>query len=403
MQDHPVRRNLGELTRILTDTVDIPVDYMDTDDKRAALLEMAAARARLDFLELRLIGASDDVADHDGARDVASWLTTHTRTDRATNARHQRLAQALDHWPLLAAALAAGRVQTAQAEVIVRALDALPEDLPDELVAQAQAHLVDQARDFGPRELRVLGRKVLDVLAPEIGEAHEQALLEAEEAHARHRTSLTHHRHGDGSSTIRITGPDAHTDRLLTYLEAYTSPRQGDADDELRHDQRLGHAFCALLEHLDPTRLPHHGGDATTVLITVDLATLRHGLGTATLGTDTPITAGQARRLACTAKLIPAVLGTDSEPLDLGRTARLYNPPQRKAMRLRDRTCRAEGCNIPATWCEAHHFGQPWAAGGNTDLHDGKLLCNWHHHRAHDTNYTHTELPNGDIRFHRRT
>lgn len=403
MHDHPVRRNLGELTRILTDTVDIPVELMATDDKRAALLELAATRARLDYLELRLIGASDDVADHDGARDVAAWLTVHTRTVRATNARRQRLAQALDRWPAVAAALAQGRLQSGQAEAIARALDALPDDVPVDLVTSAEAHLVAEAVEFGPRELGLLGRKVLDVIAPEIGEEHERRLLEAEEAHGHRTTTLTSQRHGDGTTTLRIRVPDPSADRLLTYLEAYTSPRQGDADDELRHDQRLGHAFCALLEHLDPAQLPQHGGDATTVLVTVDLATLRHGLGTATLGPDTTITAGQARRLACTAKLIPAVLGTHSEVLDLGRTTRLFSPAQRKAMRLRDRTCRAAGCDIPATWCEAHHFKEPWQTGGKTDLADGKLLCTWHHHRAHDDRYLHTELPNGDIRFHRRT
>jgi len=249
----------------------------------------------------------------------------------------------------------------------------------------------------------VLGRKVLDVIAPEIGEEHERRLLQAEEEHAHHTTSLTSQRHGDGTTTLRIKLPDPSADRVLTYVEAFAAPRQGDADAELRHDQRLGHAFCALLEHLDPAQLPQHGGDATTVIVTVELATLRHGLGTATLGVDTTITAGEARRLACTASLVPAVLGTDSEPLDLGRTTRLFTPAQRKALRLRDRTCRATGCTIPATWCEAHHFGRPWAAGGNTDLADGKLLCTWHHHRAHDDRYLHTELPNGDVRFHRRT
>jgi len=403
MQDHPVRRQLGELTRILTDTVQLPVELMGTADKRAALEELAEATARLDYLRLQLIGDSSDVADADGARDVAAWLTTHTRTDRATNARQQRLAQALHRWPHVAAAMAAGRLQQCQAEAIVRALDALPDHLPKDFAGRAEAHLVDEAREFGPRELRVLGRKVLDVIAPEIGEEHERRLLQAEEEHAHHTTSLTSQRHGDGTTTLRIKLPDPSADRVLTYVEAFAAPRQGDADAELRHDQRLGHAFCALLEHLDPAQLPQHGGDATTVIVTVDLATLRHGLGTATVGIDTPITAGEARRLACTAKLVPAVLGTDSEPLDLGRTTRLFTPAQRKAVRLRDRTCRAAGCTVPATWCEAHHFGRPWAAGGKTDLADGKLLCNWHHHRAHDDHYLHTELPNGDVRFHRRT
>ncbi len=71
-------------------------------------------------------------------------------------------------------------------------------------------------------------------------------------------------------------------------------------------------------------------------------------------------------------------------------------------MRLRDQRCRAEGCTIPAAWCEAHHL-KPWTTGGNTDLDDGILACNFHHHRAHDPRYETTRLlPNGDLRFHRR-
>jgi len=71
-------------------------------------------------------------------------------------------------------------------------------------------------------------------------------------------------------------------------------------------------------------------------------------------------------------------------------------------MMLRDRCCRAESCDVPATWCEAHHL-KPWSHGGATNLTDGITLCSHHHHRAHDTNYRTQRLPNGDLRFHRRT
>ena len=110
---------------------------------------------------------------------------------------------------------------------------------------------------------------------------------------------------------------------------------------------------------------------------------------------------GEFRRLACNADLIPAVLGGDSEILDLGRSQRLFKQAQRKAMALRDRRCRADGCDIPAAWCEAHHL-TPWSRGGKTDLRDGVLLCSWHHHRAHDARYDLRRLPNGDLRFRRR-
>ncbi|WP_140011667.1 HNH endonuclease signature motif containing protein, partial [Nocardioides plantarum] len=84
-----------------------------------------------------------------------------------------------------------------------------------------------------------------------------------------------------------------------------------------------------------------------------------------------------------------------------GRSQRLYNRHQRKAMALRDTTCRASGCTIPAAWCEAHHL-TPWSRGGPTDLDDGILLCPHHHHLAHDHRYDMQRHPDGTFTFHRR-
>ncbi|PVG81971.1 hypothetical protein DDE18_14830 [Nocardioides gansuensis] len=178
------------------------------------------------------------------------------------------------------------------------------------------------------------------------------------------------------------------------------------------YPRRLGEAFCQFLEAADPKRLPIHGGDATTLIVTITLEALRKELATAGLLDNTlvpgdlnsgqAITAAEARRLACTANLIPAVLGSDAEVLDLGRARRLYTAAQRKAMLIRDKTCRAEGCDIPGTWAEAHHW-IAWTLAGKTDLDNAVLLCSHHHHRAHDQAYNPERLPNGDVRFSRRT
>jgi hypothetical protein len=88
--------------------------------------------------------------------------------------------------------------------------------------------------------------------------------------------------------------------------------------------------------------------------------------------------------------------------LDLGREQRLFSKAQRVAMVLRDQGCRAEGCDRPPSWTEAHHLTKPWAEGGRTDLKDGILLCGHHHRLAHHPDYHHHRLPNGDIRYHRR-
>ena len=409
---HPVLACADAIEGALDDAADVQVVFMDPGDKRTALMRLARLEARLKSLQLRLIAASDDVALAEGARDVAALMAHHTRGDYGANRRDLALAEALDRrWSEVAAGLGAGDLNVAQARVIIHALDELPaEKLPAEVLQDAEAHLVAQAAEFGPRELRVLGRRIVDIVAPEIGEQHEAEQLAAEERRAERRTSLVSARLGDGTTRITINLPDAVATRLHTYLEAFTSPRHSDAGqhgtgegDRIPVDRKRGQAFCAFLEAIDPKRLPAHGGDATTLIVTVSLDDLRKDLGTAELGPADKLTAGEVRRLACTAQIIPAVLDGKSEVLDLGRSSRLFKPAQRKAMIIRDRECRAEGCTIPAAWCEAHHGGRPWAEGGRTDLKDGVLLCNWHHHRAHDPTYDSSRMPNGDVRFSRRT
>ena len=408
---HPVLACAETIGAALKETADVQVTFMAPAEKRAALVELTRLEAQLSALKLRVMAASDDVAVAEGARDVGALLAQETRTDFAANRRDLVLAEALDRrWSVVATALGQGELNIDQARVITRALEELPtEKVSPELMARAEAHLVAEAAHFGPRELRVLGRRVLEILAPEIFEQHEAEQLAEEERRARRRTSLVSTRLGDGTTRFTINLPDAVATRLHTYLEAFTSPRHSDAGqhgsgeaDRIPVDRKRGQAFCSLLEAIDPKRLPAHGGDATTLIVTVSIDDLRKELGTAELGPADKLTAGEVRRLACTAKIIPAVLGGKSEVLDLGRSSRLFKPAQRKAMIIRDRECRAEGCTVPAAWCEAHHWGRPWAAGGRTDIKDGVLLCNWHHHRAHDPRYEANRMPNGDIRFNRR-
>ena len=409
---HPVLACADTIGTALKETADVPVTFMEPADKRVALLALIRLEAQLTALKLRVMAVSDDVALAEGARDVGALMTHETRTDSATNRRDLALATALDRrWAHVADALTRGDINVAQAAVIADALEALPTaKVSADLLTRAEAHLVGEAAHFGPRELRVLGRRILDILAPEIFEQHEAEQLAEEERRARRTTSLVSVRLGDGTTRITINVPDAIGTRLHTYLEAFTSPRHqasgqsgvGEAD-RIPIDRKRGQAFCALLEAVDPKRLPAHGGDATTLIVTVSIDQLRKELGTADLGPADKLTAGEVRRLACTARIIPAVLGGKSEVLDLGRSARLFRPAQRKAMIIRDRECRAERCTIPAAWCEAHHWGRPWAEGGRTDLKDGVLLCNWHHHRAHDPTFDSSRMPNGDVRFSRRT
>lgn len=420
---HPIIEAASAVRDSLKAVGDANPTFMATEEKAQALIALAAVEAQLAELRLRILVDAGDLAESTGARDPAGWLAHHTRIRSGDASADLALATALDRrHPVLAGAMRQGAVNLAQARVIGRALGGLhdlPEAVGADVLARAEERLVACAADFGPEGLARLGRRILEVVAPEIAEEAEARRLAEQEANAALKTRLTMHRLGDGTTRLSGRLPDAAATRLATFLEAFTNPRRqtgdaqpsGDPFTRLPYPRRLGEAMCSFLECIDPARLPLHGGDATTLVVTLSLDALLAELGTAELlgaglvpGDETTgdqITAAQARRLACTAKIIPAVLDGDSLPLDLGRAQRLFSPAQRKALLLRDKTCRAEGCDIPGTWAEAHHL-VPWSTGGRTDLANAVLLCSHHHHRVHDPGHGTDLLPNGDLRFHRR-
>jgi hypothetical protein len=106
-----------------------------------------------------------------------------------------------------------------------------------------------------------------------------------------------------------------------------------------------------------------------------------------------PVAATTLRKIACDADIIPTLLGTHGELLDLGRKTRLFTPTQRTALTARDQGCAFPNCTIPAPWCEAHHITY-WSQGGQTDLNNGVLLCSAHHHLIHKEQWTITTTNN---------
>ena len=98
----------------------------------------------------------------------------------------------------------------------------------------------------------------------------------------------------------------------------------------------------------------------------------------------TELSAATIRRLACDAEIIPAVLGTHGEPLDVGRARRLVTVAIWTALVLRDRHCAFPGCSRPPVMCHAHHI-QHWILHGKTKLENLVLLCGLHHRVIHDT------------------
>ena len=99
--------------------------------------------------------------------------------------------------------MAAGQVSEEQAAVIVKGVDALPV----EHRRDAEAHLIGCAAEHDPVALRRLAHRVLEVVAPEIAEAHELKALQRQEALAEEACRFTIADDGHGLCHGRFTLP----------------------------------------------------------------------------------------------------------------------------------------------------------------------------------------------------
>jgi hypothetical protein len=404
----------------------VPVEALDSDALGRVITELARVESRAGALRLAVSAEADRrrVADEHAETGTDAWLARLTGSTREQMAGGLRLAALLrDTYAATREAFAAGDLRLEQVRVIVNAAEQAPAEASPEQVTAAEEWLVARATGAGTRSgrptdakrLRQAARRMFDEIDSDLADRHEAILLGRETRTAESETFLALHDNGDGTYSGRFRIPELHGHLLRQALDRLTAPRRLARD---RRDQPVvdvsvpgtghgahiyevwGAAWCELIEHL-PTR--GHAANGCELLVTLDLEALLTGLGAARLDTGVAITAGEARRLACNAGLVPAVLGGDSLPLDLGRSRRLHSRTQRRALSLLHDSCAVAGCQRPFAWCEIHHHRLSWGAGGATDLDNGLPLCGHHHRRAHDTRFDLRRRADGDWAFHRRT
>jgi len=404
---HPLQSMVSALTSAVAVGVDAPAWTLTPRQLAGLLPQLRAVRNQLEAIELSMLREADrqHVGDPVGFANTAGWWSAVTRSTKPEARREIKLAERLDddaHRAVRAAALD-GAVTVDQAAVIIGAVEDLPTDLVDAgLRAKAENHLIEFAADLDPRQLRIAGRKILEVEAPEIADEALARVLEAEEAHAAETASFTMRPDGHGSMVGRFKIPLLAGRILEKHLAAIASPRHQNAGPDPK-PWRWGTAFTEYIETRPTQGTPKTGGIAATVVVTMTLESLLGGLSAASLlDTGETISAATARRLACEAGIIPAVLGTRSQVLDLGRKTRFHTEPQRIAIALRDRTCIVDGCDRSAAESHVHHL-DPWAHGGGPSVERGVMICAPHHTQIHNPRYAHEPRPNGKISFYRRT
>jgi hypothetical protein len=309
----------------------------------------------------------------DGHLSAAAWLTDRFGVSAGAAKREVRTATALEAMPRVRRALAAGAVSSSAVKILVSAWQDHPEEF-----AGDEAQLVEEAACRSADELRRMliewsHHRGADGGAGRAERLHERRHLDA---------------YGAETGMVRVNGeldPGA-GEAVLTALQAIVDAEARSVGvQELRTPaQRRADALAEMAErYLASRERPAVGGERPHLTVTVDVETLREGHGTARLDHAGPVPADVARKIACDASVMRVVLGGASLPLDVGRRTQVIPPHLRRAVVVRDGTCRFPGCGRPQAWCDAHHVVH-WADGGETAIGNLVLLCRPHHRLVHE-------------------
>jgi hypothetical protein len=327
------------------------------------------------------------VASNTPGKTASQKLARDFGNDQRAARRELKDADTLSDASLTERAAADGTISHRHATVIGNALRELPPDATPQQRGFAERALIRDAKRLSPDDLAGRGRRITDQYKrdPDDVDADEDRLLRRREAMARANTSLQIWDNRDGTWGLKGRVPELHGRILKTAVDAYTAPRRAHLDPAADPfeplEKKQGKAFCSILEHIPANKLPDAGGSPVRIVVTIDETKLRSKVAAATLATGERLSAGQLRRLAANHGIIPAVLGSDSVPIDLGRAQRLFSKEQRDLLAVMDGGCTAPGCDRPPSWCEVQHT-KPWKLGGHTDLKDATLHCNACHHVA---------------------
>lgn len=334
------------------------------------------------------VGAAVRAVEHlTPGRNAAQRMARDFGNDQRAVRRELKDAQTLSDASAAEQAAADGQISHKHATVIGVALNDLPADVTAEQRAWCEKALIRDATHYSPADLATRGRRITDQFRtePEQVDADEDALLRRREAMARANTFLKIWDNHDGTWGIQGRVPELHGRILKTATDAYTAPRRAHldptADPFETLEKKQGKALCQILEHLPADQLPDAGGSPIRIVVTINEQSLRSRVAAATLATGERLSAGELRRLAANHGIIPAVLGSDSVPVDLGRSARVFSKEQREALAALDGGCTAPGCDRPPSWCEVQHTDR-WRDLGETNLDKATLHCPADHHRA---------------------
>jgi hypothetical protein len=249
--------------------------------------------------------------------------------------------------PATSAALAEGAITPSHVREIVNAMAEVPSDWPDREDLDRSLALV--ARSAYPEDVKHLGKLIAERIEQETppDDDDDERLAEPDR-----RMRVIE----DLTGRIRLTATlDRETalelDALMT---AFAKPRKDKGEPDTRgKERRQGDALAEVIHHAATCTGILPNDTRPKIIVTLSWEDLAADVSRIVMSGYGVVSPEAARRLACDAQIIPAVLGGKSLPLDIGTSSRTIPVALRRALILRDAGCAFPGCDRPAYWADA--------------------------------------------------
>ncbi|MBP9086461.1 MAG: DUF222 domain-containing protein [Kofleriaceae bacterium] len=325
-----------------------------------------------------------------GALSCAHWLAWRVGWDLRTARERVRVARKLAELPLVDEQLRIGAMSYSQARAITRVA-----------TAEKEALWVAYAKRMPASQLDTLCRTYENVQAYD--QAHGVAAGAMAAAQVAAQRTLTRRSLDNGMVKFEVVLPSDEAAIVWAALNAAlatssaepmgaeptpvepspATPPAAKAPTSAERGRRRADAFMEILQNRvrgeRPQRTP------IEIIITVPHAG-RHGSAEpsdlAMMADGEIIAASTARRYCCDAGVVVAHVDALGVPLSVGRKTRTIPAAIKRALLLRDRTCRFPGCTH-SRYVDGHHI-EHWANGGETALSNLMLLCSAHHTLLHE-------------------
>jgi hypothetical protein len=335
-------------------------------------------RSRLEAAELHSLQAlhEDEVTVEECGRPTKSWLVEEAHLNPGEAGTRLRLSRGLAAYPRVDAGLGAGAFSPEHARVILNALAVVPPQFLD-IVETALLELAPQVtpHDLGEKDETLL-------VACGVESSAEAA---AQKRLARRGFHLARTFNGMRAVSGLLTPEVGEALELAFSQLAQPAGDEDDRSTAQRQHDALGDLAAHYLAHAD---LPAVNGERPRIVVTLDYDTLVADLhdAWARLPSGATISPATARRLACDAEIIPAVLNARGDVLDIAIGSRTFSTAVRRAALLEQHgRCGFPGCRRRPADC--HHIVW-WSKGGRSTLDNAAWLCAFHHWLLHERGWS---------------